>query len=318
MAYEPTKVTCSGTKYYLFEGVERLPVEAEWRGPLARARYAFTRDTVECSVRSLLKRKEWQAPLAEFLGVLTRRRQYGKNSYLYMVVLKHGEQSAQDVVLYQSLSRDGLRDRQEECARVLGLPALVKTDEGYTERAAGELDKSVRERVAEGSLKVEFDAAAGPPGSRLTVRIDGDALRLRARSSAAETVAVALALAFGILAGLGGRFGVPLVGRIPGWIPVLCTAAGAFGFGWLLLITEELLVSPEEVRGRYASPWGSFAEHTMPAAEVEEVYVGSAPDGGGGNRVQVVGDSGVITYGSSLTKAERHWVRDCIVAVISK
>ncbi len=250
--------------------------------------------------------------------MLTGRKRYGKSNYLYMIVLKHGERRARDLVLYQSLSSDGLRDRQEDCARVLGLPAIVKTDEGYDERNAAELDKSVRERVAEGSLEVEFDPASRPPGSRLTVRIDGEALRLRSRSSVAETVAVAVILAFGLLTGIGGRFGVPLVGRIPGWIPVVCTAAGAFGLGWLLLITEELLVSPEEVRVRYSSPWGSFAAQAVPGDEVEEVYVGRSPDGGGGNRVQIVGDSAILAYGSSLTKAERHWVRDCIVAVISK
>ncbi len=318
MATEPNKARCSGLRYYLFEGVGELPVEVEWRGPLARREYAFSRDMVSCRTRSLLRRRDWEAPLSAYRGVLKKRRKYGKNSYLYMVILKHAGPPAEDVVLYQSTAPENLRTRQEECARLLELPALIETDEGILERTPAELDRTVRQRVADGSLEVRFDPASGPPGSGLSVRIEGDALLLRSRPSALNYLLVAPLLLFGLVVLLSGTRGMDVLRRAPAWVGVVCAAIGLGGVGWQLLVVEELLVSPHQVRRRFTTAWGSFAEEAVPSDEVEEVYSGKSPDGIGGNRVQFVADSGAVSFGTSLTKAQRHWVRDCVIAVLSR
>ena len=312
-------INCSGTEFYLLQDARGLPVEAYWKGPLlAYRRYTFTADTVQYDGRVLLSRVQWEAPLAAYLGVITARRKYGKHSYLHMAILKHGVQNSLDVTLYQALSPDGLRARQEECARLLDVPALTKTVDGFSKRAAGDLDKPLRQRVAEGSLAVAFDPAAGPPGRRLSLRIQGDTLVLRSRPSRAWALLDAPLILGGLAGVLAGHLGVRWVEDAPIGFYVVLLAVGGGLVVWHVLAREELHLSPREVRRRLLVARLKFSESALPSDKIEEVVVASPASASGFSRVQAIADSGTVSFGMMLSKPQRRWVRDCIIAVISK
>ena len=54
------------------------------------------------------------------------------------------------------------------------------------------------------------------------------------------------------------------------------------------------------------------------ADEVEEVMVRPATGSKSYTTVQAMGDQGTVSYGIGLTPTEKDWVRDCIIAVISR
>ncbi|MCK4376456.1 MAG: hypothetical protein KAX19_14055, partial [Candidatus Brocadiae bacterium] len=83
-------------------------------------------------------------------------------------------------------------------------------------------------------------------------------------------------------------------------------------------IAEELMVSPTEVRKRWRHPWGTFREAAAPANEIEEVVVRTPPASHGVTTVQAITDATTVHFGIGLPRAEKEWVRDCIIAVISK
>lgn len=272
---------------------------------------------MQCRARCLLWGTEWEAPLSAYRGVLVEGRRGGENNPVYRVVLKHEERRRRDVVLYQSPSREMLRARLEECSRLLGVPALSKTEEGLVARAPEDLDKSVRRRVAEGRLEAAFDPRSGPPGRHLSVSIEGDALRLRSRAWGPLAPLTAVILLFGVSALAGRPANIPYLRAVPTDLIAFSLAGGLLGLGWTLLVYEELLVSPREVRGRFRTPWGSFSEKALPAEEVEEVYAGRLPEGSSPARVHAVADSGVVSFGIGLSKAQGKWVRDCVIAIVS-
>ena len=74
---------------------------------------------------------------------------------LHKVVLKHAREEDLDVLLYQSRSDRGVRLRAETLSRLLKRPILrEEVDGSFSERAVEDLDKSVRELVEEGSLRI--------------------------------------------------------------------------------------------------------------------------------------------------------------------
>ena len=85
-----------------------------------------------------------------------------------------------------------------------------------------------------------------------------------------------------------------------------------------LVLKEELVVSPDEVRKRRHTPWGSTGGKALPADEVEEVIVGKHPSSPANIAVRVVADDVTLSFGSGLPRSEQDWVRDCVIAVISR
>jgi hypothetical protein len=212
------------------------------------------------------------------------------------------------------------------------MPASTVTSTGLEERQVGDLDKSVRERVAEGILPIAFDPASIPPGKRLAVRVAGDALVLLARSRP-------LLSRYGCVVPLLVLGGAAVIAvNVPGGgtpaivsmvIGVFLLVMGLLTLIVLSQVREELVVSPREVRKRWRHPWGTMRECVLPADRVEEVIIQALPvrgdvvfrrfPGSGTVRsVQVRSDSGTIQFGARLSQTQQIWVRDCIIAVISK
>ncbi len=293
---------------------------------VSRHEWTFAADGVEHRWRGLRGWRQWTEPMAAYRGILCKEEYHsgGKNSpsyTLYLLFLEHGTDPKKTVQLYSSRSSEGFRAKHEHYARLFGLPVLIPTESGIQERAVEDLDKSVRQRVAEGTLEVTFDPMAGPPGARLAIAVKGDALIIWTLCGplgrAGKVVGPIL-----LLAGLGFAVGGPFAGE--GALTVLWTIGGILETAGLVLtfgdrsFRQELLLSPKEMRSRWRTPFGMFGVRVVSANEVEEVVVRTPTGSRGFTMVQAIGDRATVSYGIGLTKAEKEWVRDCIVAVISK
>jgi hypothetical protein len=95
--------------------------------------------------------------------------------------------------------------------------------------------------------------------------------------------------------------------------------AGAALLAWALAgLREELRVAPGEVRKWWTWRGKRFAEHAVRGAEIEEVIIAEPLGGKGTKTVQAVSEADTVHFGRALNAAERRWVRDCIIAVISR
>ncbi len=284
-------------------------------------RWDFTPDGVSYWRRGLFGVKKWAEPMDSYDGVLAwqEMRSTGKSTYVvYIVELKHADNKRHTVQLYCSMSKEGHRTKQEHYARLLGVPALVKTADGYEARAPEDLDKSVRERVAEGSLAVTFDPMSGPPGERLSMHVDGRTLVLQVTRGSRVMIAVGAVLALSAVGLLAA--GLVIGGEPRRWVLMgVGVLGGVLGLACLLpalVFRQELLISPEEVRRRTRTPWGPTAGKAVPADEIEEVLVRSSTGGSMGSTVQCVTDDMTLQFGGGLPRAAKDWVRDCIIAVV--
>lgn len=288
--------------------------------------WTFTPEQVEYRSRGLLGPKEWTEPLSAFTGVLARQEYHsgGQNSpsyTLYLLSLQHRTDKRRSVNLYRSRSEEGFRGQHERYALLFGVSALIETEDGIEERRPEDLGKSVRERVAEGSLQVDFDPASGPPSPRLLLQIEGDTLSICTRGNPLGIPGTLIPVGVLILSVAAAT--VALITGLPGIRPLI--PVGAI-FGVLSIVAmvvlprilEELLVSPEEVRSRWILPWGPVGGTSVPSDEVEEVVVRRRAGKHGTRTVQVITDEKTVHFGPLLTQAEREWVRDCIIAVISR
>ncbi len=286
-----------------------------------RCRWHFTPDEVRRERRTLFGRRTWAEPLSSYRGVLPERQtsQIHGQGPLYILRLKHKTHRRRTVELYRSRSADGLRQKQEHYAKLFGRPALVKIEGGYRERRVEDLGRSVRERVAAGTLRVEFDPSLPPPGRSIRVAIDGDRLLIQARGyglRVARKSVLPILAAGGVMLQLVARQNMSAlwVAAVVG-AQLVVTLAAALG---LILVPNELVVSPHEVRTRWRHPWGTFKESAIPADQVEEVVVGEPMTGKEVVAVQIISDTKAISFGAHLAKQQMEWVRDCIIAVISK
>jgi hypothetical protein len=288
----------------------------------ARQTWEFDESHVHHVREGVLGRREWSEPLSAYRGVLKKQelRSTGKSSYMvYMVQLLHEGDKKRTVTLYQSLKKGDLRRKHEHCARLFGMPALTETEDGMEERHPDDLDKTVRELVADGILQVQFDPSVPPPGKRLALRVDGDSLAVQVKAGAIGAVRWVLPV---IMASIGVvMIAVSFLPDPPVAIMYAGVAlvAGAALLAWALAgLREELRVAPGEVRKWWTWRGKRFAEHAVRGAEIEEVIIAEPLGGKGTKTVQAVSEADTVHFGRALNAAERRWVRDCIIAVISR
>jgi len=286
--------------------------------------WTFTPSAVTCSKLTPFGKRQWTEALANYRGVLAsvahvRTRYYPFS--LHKVVLQHCQDRRRSVMLYLSRSSEDFRRKHKHYARLFGLPALMETPDGLEQQAAEDVGTSVREQVAAGRLEMDFDGSSPPPGRALAMRIEDECLVMRARALGlvlARNAIVAPAFLSGMLI-LGGAFLLGGSAAIPfavlGAAQLLVGAAAAMA---PVMLPNELVISPQEVRTRWRHPWGTFKESAIPADEVEQVVVAKGGRGRKATAVQIISDAKTICFGAHLTRKQMEWVRDCIIAVISR
>lgn len=269
----------------------------------------------------------WHEPLSRYHGVLTEEEYHsgGKNrsSYtLYKITLKHAADEDQDVLLYSSRLSTGHRDQAEVFARMLERPVLQKTGEGeFAERAVEDLDKSVRELVAEGKLSVSGAASGPPPVKRLQVRPErnGCIIDLNYRSMSLFVMGLLFAgvgsgLVYwyfgpGITGGEGSPWVVPVVGGV-------FSVAGFFMIAFVFLGRSLLHVFPDRVRLRTQLAGFTLQDRHLSGSAIEEVIV---QDSNRGQRcLRLSGDTGHLKLGTGLGENALTYMRDIVIATLAQ
>ena len=292
--------------------------------------YEFTPEHVKRRWRTLLGKKEWIEPYSNYQGVLMYEEYHsgGENRSSYtehIVKLKHSSEESKDVELYNSRQHEGFRAQTERYCRLFSLPALRQHEDGtLEERAVEDLDKSVRDLVAEGRMEVTFDPTRPPPGEVLKLSIEGQGLRISALGNSFvrfRRVAIILTLVTGLGMAMAGSFitALPTPARIMlvllGVVDVVVGQALAYVSR---KVGQELYVSPSEVASWWLLPWGKMGQSSVFAARVEDVTVRTPPESHGFTAVVAETDDDCVVFGIGLKDVEKRWLRDAIIAVISK
>jgi len=295
-----------------------------------RQRWEFTETSVNCRTRSMLARRSWEEPLSAYAGVVSKRKRMGfrleedsdpGRKQLYVLMLDHRTNPGRSVKLYSSRSPHALWPNQTHYGKLLGLPGLIETRAGMVVRPAEDLGKSVRQRVAEGSLRVSFDPTTRPAGGVLQVRVEEDALVFRAGGCPWGIVGRVLPPALIFSGAVTSVLGLMLGPWSHAILTIVGAAQLALGVGTRLafwLAPEELAVSVSGVSKRRRHPWGTFGELSIPADLIEEVAVREPAGNGKHTLVQVISHGATIRFGALLSDTEKNWVRVCIIAVVSK
>lgn len=274
---------------------------------------------VRVSRRSVFGTKEWRSPLSAFTGVRSRREYHSGSdnspSYtLYLVELLHSDPK-KTVRLYESRGEAGHRRIWEDACRALGLPAVEGDGANLVLRAAGDLDKSVKDLAREGKLHVEFDPAKAPPPG-LSLKVDGHYLELSVKTrNPGSLLGLLIALIVpGIFIYVGFFVkGVPVFFGIVGLIFMLIFGGGML---WTLLTTEQIRVAKDEIHVRRLTPWGPMSGTRLDCRRIEVVRIGKK-DEQGEEGVLIESDAGITLVGSGLPDADLEWLKNCILKIIS-
>jgi hypothetical protein len=298
-----------------------IAVVAAIRAFTLRRQWTFFSDHLEFDERWLLRRREWTEPLDGYRGVAVKQqREEPDKQPLHVLTLVHAYTKRRNVVLSKTPDLAGFRKAQGRYARLLGVPGLIETGVGLEARAPDDVDRPVRERVATGTLADSFDPLGKPPGRRLSVAIEGDALLLRVRPGLGKggiVVPVALFALWAMLDAITWAPGTSAAYRFAEFVPL---TAGVLATIVLILLTDELRVSPRRIEKRWRMPWGwGIGGAIILAGGVTDVHVAKKGPGLWRSRtVQMVADADILHFGGALDHDAKVWVRDCIVAVISK
>lgn len=275
-------------------------------------------DHVEQTVRSIFGRREWSEPLTAFPGVVYRSEYHsgGKNSssYTLYIVELHHEDKKKRIKLYSSRSDSGVRGIWEDCCRYLELPALEDNGGVMQARASEDLDKSVRELAAEGKLEVAFDPAAPPPAG-IGLKLDGSKLRVEVEASAMPIWAALIAVGLpGIFIYLGFWGDAPIFFGVIGVIFMAIFGAATI---WNIFTREVIELDRESIRIFRTSRRGDSAGKMVNPESVESVTVRG--DGNGQQKtVRIQTDAETHKIGAGLKEDALVWLRDCVLAVITR
>lgn len=269
--------------------------------------------------KSLFGSRQWSDEFRSFEGVLSRSEYHSgsKNSpsyTLYVVELKHND-AKKTVRLYESRSDLGFRAVWEDYCRQLNLPALELDGARTVKRDAADLDKSIKELVKEGKLKVDFDPTRPPP-RELALRVDGTVLEFTVvRKKASSLAGMFIMLAFpAVLMGIG--FLVKGVPAPVGVVGAVLFALFLLFSVWSMLTREQIRIGGDEIQTRQLTPWGVSGGEAVRSSEIETVRIGTE-DGRGQDSVLLETDAGIVSIGKGLSAESLTWLKNCVLRVIS-
>jgi hypothetical protein len=136
--------------------------------------------SISYSSRSLFCLRQWTEDIDKYKGILNSEVPNSKGNYNLFILELHHSDRKKTVRLFQSTSSQGVRAIGEEFCRKLNLPALEKNGSHIVKRNVDELDKSVRDLVKEGKVRIDFDPSRPPPKG-LQTQAAGDMFQVRQR-----------------------------------------------------------------------------------------------------------------------------------------
>lgn len=285
-----------------------------------RERWEVFPDSVQYTRQGLSGHGEWFEPITNYRGILQtteRRSTGGKNSTTYTVycVYLHHPERRKSIRLYESRNGAQLRAKWEYYSRAFGLPAIERSGKDYIHRDADDLDKTVKQRVAEGDISIHFNPA-GPAPKGLTA-VYADSTFTITQQAKQKGLFVALPVVLG-LTGLFiyiGFFGN--ASPVFGYFGVFFLAVFMFCIVYDLITTPRYIVRPDRIKIHRLTPLGETKGVTIQADAIESIEVKRNPST---NQPAVVIDTDRQTeaIGNGLNEEARRWLRDCMVYTVSK
>lgn len=273
--------------------------------------------SVSHEAESIFGKRYWQEPLTRYKGIL-RRSEYhpgrkNRPAYtLYIVELYH-EQKKKRVPLYSATKDDGLRTIWEDYCRQLGLPGLEEDGGEIRERQVADLDKTLRELVAEGKLELEFDPSATPPKG-MSLSREGELLRIEMRGVRLAVATIMPAIIMTAIASFVAYFtaGPVWVVVFASWLLMFAALAAC----WSYIVTPVILIGRDSVRRFKKTPWGETQGKTIETAAIESVRIDKAPDS---NRQALLLETGTnkLVIGTALPDDALAWLKRCLLTVVA-
>jgi hypothetical protein len=275
---------------------------------------SFDKDCVSFSSKSLFGAKQWMEDIGKFDGILNREEFHsgGKNrsSYtLYIVELYHTDHK-KNIRLFQSTTSKGVRAIWEEYCRNLNLPALEKNGSQIDKRDVEDLDKSVRDQVKEGKLRIDFDPSRPPPKG-LRTKVADDMFQVIVEDAGLTIINVTVPLLFPIVFIFIGLFQMEplpiIIGTIVGLVLVCSTL-------WFVFTKVRIKIGADKIVLNRTTPWGETADKVIMTCEIESVVVGEHERS---KQVLIKTDHQQFAIGNGLSVEAQEWLRNCIVSIIS-
>jgi len=276
------------------------------------------KDCIEMDKTTLFGRKQWRESIKNYEGVISKSEFHsgGKNraSYtLYIVELFHSDKQ-KIVRLYQSRSKANFRSIWEDYCRALNMPALEEGDEEMIRRDVEDLDKSVRELVAEKKINVEFDPSANPP-EHITLSVEDHLLKITIEKKRISIFGFLFSFLFSGAFVYMGFF----VDKCPFLFGIMGVLMGLIllGFGiWCLVSKPQARLSKDGVHIFYLTPWGETPGTHIHAQQIEQISIKKVLNKRR-KAVVISTDFQEKTFGHGLNKKSLEWLKNCILAVVS-
>lgn len=275
------------------------------------------RNRVTVIKKSLFGTRQWTESLPAFMGITWRSEYHsgGKNrpSYtLYIVELKHSD-AKKMVKLYESKSGADIRAIWENYCRQLNMPAVETDGNSVIKRDVADLDKSVRQLIEEGKVKVNM-APTSPPRD-LAVKADGDVLELtvvkKKLAPLGFIIMLIVPLAF-IYAGFFMKDCSVIFGLIGVVILVIFIAGAVYSY----MSSNQIRIGRDEIHIRQRLPWGISDGEKIKTELIEVVRIGRK-SGQGGDAVLLETDHGDFKVGEGLSRDALEWIKNCILRQIA-
>ncbi len=139
---------------------------------------------------------------------------------------------------------------------------------------------------------------------------------VREITSGTFDVALMFATSISALLSYHGFFseGIPI---LVGIIGVVLGAPVLFMFLWFAVMTRQIRLSPENVRILKMTPWGATKGKIIDPSTIEQVFVKKKTSGANA-AVIISTDAEERDVGAGLSPQALEWLKNCIIAVISK
>lgn len=289
---------------------------------LLRFRKSITIDRYFVAVeqRGLFGSREWREPLSNYQGVLKRvqRRTSRKSKRTYYIVdLKHRTDEKKTINLYTARSGRDLRDKWEQFARQLQVPALEQGADGPVARRTEDLDKTVSELLDEGRITVDRSALGAETEDVTISEEDGGVVITRKRPTTSlfgGLLAVTFPLIF-VAVGFSIDDAFWLFGWIFGFVGILFEVLFVAGVVWDRIARQRLVVTPDAIRRCEVAPWGETKGRSLPVSEIETIDLARRRDDDKKRlALHIVSDARTLKFGAGLPRQTLEAIRNTVLA----
>lgn len=283
-----------------------------------RGRQCIHSDCIEMDKSSLFGKQKWRESINNYEGVLYRSEYHsgGKNraSYTLYIVELHHPDKKKIVRLYQSKSSANFRAIWEDYCRTLNMPALEEGDGEMIRRDVEDLDKSVRELVAEKKIQVNFDPSENPPND-VNLTVEDQLLKITILKRKFSFFGFLFTLLFsGVFIYIGF-----FVDQCPVFFGIVGVFLALVFFGialWSIFCKPQARLSKDGMHLLYLTPWGDTPGTHIQAQRIEQISIKKVLN----RRLKAVvisTDDQEKAFGEGMNNESLEWVRNCMLAVVS-